>query len=324
MFSGKNPKSDALKVLSAIGAYQCHNGNKEDFCKTHFLSFKTMEEIDKLISQITKISHNVLHTPQKNCFSKPPTEAEQQQLLQILLTGCPDKIARLVSVEKGVGLYETIDSNHSWRIHSVSSLFQRTPSWIIYQDSTTKSVSLSIDQESTLGTVSDKFFLSIVTAIEPSWITHLVPKSLLKSGKILDQPSPKYDSATDVITVYLSPTYGPKSWPLSIQSRPLSSSDSEATLLIARFLLQGKLFPNFTWPRLRLNPSLLNSSRGLLLGKPFILNLLSCLQGLVNAKDLKKKWENDPNWLYSQLLDWIHPEDRVRFSGEWTKLKMKI
>lgn len=324
MFSGKNPKSDCLKVLSAIGAYKCHNGSKEDFCTTHFLSFKTMEEIDKLISQITKISHKVLHTPMEHSFSRPPTESEQQQLLQIVLTGNPDRIARLVSVDKGIGMYETIDSNHTWRIHSASSLSQRNPSWIIYQELGTKSVSLSIDQESTLGTVSEKFYLNLVTAVEPNLITNLVPKSLLKSGKILDQPAPKYDATTDIITVFVSPTYGPKAWPLSIQSRPLSLSDSEATLLIARFLLQGKLFPNVSWPRLRMNPSLLNSSRGLLLGKPFILNLLSCLQGLLNAKDFKKKWKDDPNWLYPQLLEWIHPEDRARFSMEWTDLKKKI
>jgi hypothetical protein len=324
MFSGKNPKSDALKVLSAIGAYQCHTGNKEEFCETQFLSFKTMEEIGKLISQITKISQKVLHTSEEVGFSKPPSEAEQQQLLQILLTGSPDKIARLVRVEKGVGLYETIDSNHTWRIHSGSSLFQSTPSWIIYQDSMTKSVSLSIDQESTLGTASDKFYLNMVSSVEPSWITNLVPKSLLKSGKILDQPSPKYESNTDKITVYISPTYGPKAWPLSIQSRSLLSTDSEAPLLVARFLLQGKLFPKLVWPRLKLNPSLLNSSRGLLLGKPFILNLLSCLQGLTSAQDLKTKWESDPSWLYSQLLEWIHPEDRMRFSIDWSDFIKKI
>ena len=110
-----------------------------------------MEEISKLISQITKISHKILGTPITPSISRPPLVSEQTQLLQILLSGNPDRIARLVKRDRNVGIYETIDSNHSWKIHSSSCQSQNHPSWIIYLESISKSVSLSIDKESTLG-----------------------------------------------------------------------------------------------------------------------------------------------------------------------------
>ena len=58
-FSALDPGCDVLRLLCAIGAYEC-GGASDTFCEANFLRVKTMRDIRRLRIQITSIVNNQL------------------------------------------------------------------------------------------------------------------------------------------------------------------------------------------------------------------------------------------------------------------------
>jgi len=86
-------------LLRAVGAFE-YEGGSVDVCLKHGLIHKAMTEIRQLRKQLTSDINlisgvEILLNPQM----KPPTEAQADILRQIILSGAPDRVARLITEE---------------------------------------------------------------------------------------------------------------------------------------------------------------------------------------------------------------------------------
>lgn len=89
--------SDPLRLLSAVGAYE-HAGGTLDFCQSHYLVPKTMEEIHKLRSQVASlVQANAAPTVDVSGLRspklRPPTAKQLGILRQFLTSAYIDQIA---------------------------------------------------------------------------------------------------------------------------------------------------------------------------------------------------------------------------------------
>lgn len=98
-FASLDPKSDALKLLCAVCAYD-FTKTRDDFCKSHYLRHKIMEEIKKLRGQVSYIvvvntkSDAVDATVAKlSSKLKPPTATQVKAIKQMISAGFLDQIA---------------------------------------------------------------------------------------------------------------------------------------------------------------------------------------------------------------------------------------
>ncbi|KAF5093754.1 hypothetical protein D0Z03_002294 [Geotrichum reessii] len=98
-FSSLDSKSDALKLLCAVCAYD-FTKTKEEFSKSHYLRYKIMEEIKKLRGQVSYIvavntkSDAVDSTVSKlSTKLKPPTATQVKAIKQMISAGFLDQIA---------------------------------------------------------------------------------------------------------------------------------------------------------------------------------------------------------------------------------------
>jgi ATP-dependent RNA helicase DHX37/DHR1 len=255
MFAGSNPSSDVLCMLTAIGAYtdeQQRTPSVKQFCDSHFLNYKSMQEIEKLRNQITYL-FRTLPFPQFSTFEvdkkmRPPSKKQQTMIRQILLCGFGDQIARL-NEEKMSGygktalpLYETMWSSpeEEFVLHPSSVLFRSRPAakYIIYDQVVGKEERFSADgKEGIVRGNADKKWLKGITFIDASWIAK-DSSPLCSHGKILDQPEPKYNPKQESMYGYTYPTYGPKMWQLPLFEQRL---EGEQTLYFAKAVLEGKV-----------------------------------------------------------------------------------
>lgn len=273
-FSGQNPQSDVLRLLSAIGSFTAEARVKsgkalEEFCTAHFLRLKSLEEMVKLQTQLFRIAKDKLSPHFAACkeldvsaLLAPPSAGDKTRLRQVLFGGYPDRLARLVKIppvgyRSDLPLYETMWSSSEpgdsssedppiHLLHSTSSFYavRPPPEYIVYDEIQGKSLVLASDQSSVLGRVSPvrKFWLKGITSISESWIPVLGSPSLVNPGRVLDQPEPAYDSVTDGICGYVHPSYGPSSWELSLQKTTLSSDNPLIYRYFAKALLSGEVF----------------------------------------------------------------------------------
>lgn len=276
MFSGNASHSDSMTILSAVGAYWSHRSrfgagaSLLSFCEDHFLRAKALEEVTKLVEQLTRICKLRLDLKILPAISglgeklglSPPSSQDKVKIRQILVSGNPDRMARLMSEPlahlppslKSIPMYETLIGAHAkdsiCMIHRSSALFtmRPAPEWILYEELEANAVVLSADQESLQGGSgmnNSKFsqrYLKGITIVRPEWISALGSQLLLNSGKILESPEPKYDSDKDRVVGYTKPTYGPSAWNLNLQERVLERGEPTTTLWMARLYLEGRLF----------------------------------------------------------------------------------
>lgn len=99
MFSRLDPKSDALKLLAAVCAYDWDK-SPEEFSKSHYLRFKIMKEISDLRVQVTRIvaattkPNDVKGTISKlSTKLKPPSSMQVKAIKQMISAGFLDQLA---------------------------------------------------------------------------------------------------------------------------------------------------------------------------------------------------------------------------------------
>ncbi|KAI9591779.1 P-loop containing nucleoside triphosphate hydrolase protein [Syncephalis fuscata] len=197
--AGESPTSDALKMLAAVGAYE-YAGGTESFCQKHFVRSKAMLEIRKLRRQLTEIV-------QTNCPGvdvcidprMPPPSALQRKLLQqILMAGFIDQVAiRKDLVDSSHRFNKRVLQGRTYPSNLDRVSIRPAPEMVIYGD---------LMQ-------TTKVWLTGVTVVERGWAP-MIGKSLCSFGKPLSSPAPQYNETKDVATVYLVPSFGPKSWSL--------------------------------------------------------------------------------------------------------------
>ncbi len=258
MFAGSSPTSDALMMLRAIGAYTSQISltphELDSFCESHFLRAKAMDEVVKLIQQLTNIAKMAFSLPIAFDFKMKPTTLRDETLLrQVLLSGYVDCVAKLDEEhlaghgKHALPAYETVWSNskEQFIIHNSSCIFRNRPppKWIIYDQVQAKQEIFGADaQKLELRVSSDgieRKFLKGVTMIQEGWLFEQCP-SFVSDGKLLEQPEPKYFEGDDAIKGYIAPTFGAKLWQLPITDRTLEDG-KESAGYFAKAILEGKV-----------------------------------------------------------------------------------
>jgi ATP-dependent RNA helicase DHX37/DHR1 len=230
-----------------------------------------MEEIHKLRSQLSSLIESAIPSAipalhKWSLFSLPPPSASIcTALRQIILAGFPDNIAKLdieatkksiASGAKNAGpVYTAMWSGKEdiFSIHGASCLFRERPApeWITFEEVVGGEERINNDNIGIMnlrgGPIESgvskpkKLYLKNVTAILSSWITKVGPPTLLKTGKVMEQPEPYFDPVTDKVMGYAAPNYGPKMWELPVTQIPIDGKDS--IQWFARYLLEGKVYP---------------------------------------------------------------------------------
>ncbi len=229
MFSKLDSKSDAMKLLSAICAYdyEAEKGNAEIYVKRAFLKNKIMQEIQNLRKQLhyivaintqkESIAINGNEIVKKSLKLKPPSKVQLKALKQMIAAGFIDQIAAradLISVEvkkpsrnRVIDVpYKTLLESRITReddefvyIHSSSMLNYLgdiPPDYLVYQ--------------SLHGNDSSKIRLRPLVDITGSLLTNVAKKSsLLAYSKPLGYPyAPKMISSTER-DCWVKPRLGP-------------------------------------------------------------------------------------------------------------------
>ncbi|KXN93411.1 Putative ATP-dependent RNA helicase PB1A10.06c [Leucoagaricus sp. SymC.cos] len=196
-------KSDMLKTLSVVGAYDYHGGGA-GFCSDHFVRLKTMEEIHKLRSQI----HNImqLYFPETNVqFSPklpPPSKIQIKVLKQLLNAAFIDRVAvrkNLVERNRSSGSqyntsygvpYRALGISEDVFLHPSSVLLdQPPPDYIVFQEVMR----------------TTQVFIKGLTAVNAAWLSSLGKSTLCTYSK----PFKKSDG-----TLMVTPRFGPEGWEL--------------------------------------------------------------------------------------------------------------
>ena len=249
-------------LLRAIGAYLaetnkfgCNQKKLELFCEDHFLRTKALDEVVKLIQQLIHIANSVFGLDMNlKTDIRPPSKKDESLLRQIILSGYIDCVAKLdESTVSGHGkhaipTYQTmwsIPAEH-YVIHPSSCLYRERPApkWIIYDEVQGKQETYGPDGEllllrSNSLNESTRMFLKGVTIINDLWLVKQTP-SFIHSGKILDQPEPKYYAEFDQVKGFISPTFGTKMWQLPFCEKVLEGKESYGWF--AKALLEGEIF----------------------------------------------------------------------------------
>ncbi|KAJ1552109.1 hypothetical protein HK405_012639 [Cladochytrium tenue] len=215
--------------------------------------------------------------PLQQLLMLPPTAQQASTLRQILLAGFPDRVAKL---DAGAAAA----ASKSWRrrtspayltmwgaadeeffIHPASCLatVRPPPAWIVYEqvvapdqrfgaDGTTVvpddragSSAAAGSDGTAVAAAPRRRLLKNVTAISDVWLARVGPRTLLRAGRPLDEPEPRYDFAVDAVVAISVPSYGPARWELPPVEAPLESS-SAAAPWFARALLEGNVAPGWS------------------------------------------------------------------------------
>ncbi|TPX65100.1 hypothetical protein SpCBS45565_g05370 [Spizellomyces sp. 'palustris'] len=275
-FSGTPPTSDALRLLTAIGAhtaeYSRSSSLAEKFCEKHFLRPKAMDEMRKLRGQLTNLVKMALAdngrypSVRDLCVDPrlpPPNPRQAAAIRQVLLSGFADRVARLDDEaskgwagKKYVPVYRTMwgGKNEVCQIHPSSCLHRERPAprYVIYDELIGKEEKISADNTGVIsmrananvtapdGTSIKKHWLKGVSSIEDTWISLVAPRHLCRMGKVMEQPEPRYDGAVDKIVGYCIPNFGPRMWDLPPREMELPRLEDRCKWF-ARSLIEGKV-----------------------------------------------------------------------------------
>lgn len=106
-----------MVLIKAVEAFE-NDGGSPEFCYKMGLRYKAMVEMRKLRKQLTN-NINVLLSREKEIPLNPklqrPKDEQTVLLRQIVLSGCPDRIARRVEPEEATGSESQAKLRHAYR-----------------------------------------------------------------------------------------------------------------------------------------------------------------------------------------------------------------
>ncbi|KAJ3011316.1 ATP-dependent RNA helicase dhx37 [Thoreauomyces humboldtii] len=277
VFSGNPSTSDALRLLTAIGAHTAESnrrgGDPTAFCDANFLRPKAMEEMRKLRQQLTNLvklslsGNNKLYPAVAGlCVDPglpPPSARDSAAILQVILAGFADRVAQLDEAtnkgyagQKYVPVYRTLWGGKEpvGQIHPSSCLNRERPAprFVVYEELVGREERMAADNSGVVatrlnaqvkaadGTDLARVWLKGVSAVDAAWIAPVAPRSLCRTGKVVDQPEPRWDPVQDRVLGFCVPTYGPKMWELPTREVELPRLDDRCRWL-ARSLIEGKI-----------------------------------------------------------------------------------
>ncbi|KAI9209866.1 P-loop containing nucleoside triphosphate hydrolase protein [Polychytrium aggregatum] len=205
----------------------------------------------------------------------PPTAKQGVLVRQILLVAFPDHVARLDESYRGPKdaspVYQTMwaEKDEIFVIHPSSCLHNERPApkWIVYGEIVGKEERVSADTSGLVGVRGalsmdgtkvgndgslvaqfgavpsgsrKKIWIKSVTSVAENWIAGMMPASLCSTGRILDDPEPRYNPKKDSIAGFAIPTLGPKLWMLPTREIDLPEGMLKYAYF-AKALLEGVL-----------------------------------------------------------------------------------
>ena len=151
--------------------------------------------------------------------------------------------------KNSIPTYQTIWStkNEHYIIHPSSCLYRERPApkWLVFDELQGKQETYGPDGELlTLRSNSldgtERKFLKGITVISETWLAKQAP-AMVFNGKILEQPEPRYNTVTDQVQGFISPSFGSKMWPLPMCEKTLADG-KDACVWFAKSLLDGDVF----------------------------------------------------------------------------------
>lgn len=233
---------DLSIVLIALGAleYESDARKTAEFCERFGVRAKSVVEARKLRRQLV----NAINCLQKldlviDPGMKPPSEDQARKLRQIVMSGMPDRLARLriesqdsLAGEKGLkNAYEGLILEQPLFIHPSSSLFKKVPPYVCYVDIIETS----------------KLYMRLVCAFDSDWLPEFLPnecsfdRPIVEANDELTDRQPRFDMEKGVVVCHRESTFGPLMWrvrPVEVEWLP---AELELFKWFARFLLEGKV-----------------------------------------------------------------------------------
>ncbi|KAJ1343642.1 hypothetical protein BSLG_001790 [Batrachochytrium salamandrivorans] len=235
----------------------------------------------------------------------PPTPKIQSLIRQILLTGHPDKVARLnESVVAGYGkhavpVYQTLWGDNAKEHHLVhpSSCLQSqrpAPKWIVYNEVVGKEERMAADN-------------SHVLQMRGSTLTLVDDTNSGSLGHLLTQPEPHYIAKRDLVVGYVMPVFGPSLWELGITETSTDLDMATQIKWFAKALFEGSVVGasvvTKSWARSQTKVSRL---------------LDDLASGNVATREaLVRAWAADRSFLLEAVLAWIPLEFHAAVQRHW-------
>ena len=330
---------DILAALKAVGAYafagRGAGGLSEkmacrNFCRENGLNATIMERIAKMRLHLCKLARTrlpnaggVASETGKFSPSMPPPKRLQECLLrQAIASGLLDNVARrappgaLPAEFSGISRSAYIcGGNASLKealfIDNSSTLHTKRPEWVCYD-----SIVRKPKKDGTTAAVMQR-----VTPVDPDWLASVCAGSkLLRTGKVLAIPTPRYDRDKDSIQCAVETKFGTLGWeipPCFVDMNCIGEKNSSATAIdtdecyrwFARYLLEGTAVPELKGFKSMLNecPSVITKRKP---AKKVTL-VVSALSeaGICTVSALREHWaENSNKFLFKTLKLWVKPD----------------
>eukprot|EP01103_Thecamoeba_quadrilineata_P019321 TRINITY_DN776_c0_g1_i6.p1 TRINITY_DN776_c0_g1~~TRINITY_DN776_c0_g1_i6.p1 ORF type:complete len:1355 (+),score=401.33 TRINITY_DN776_c0_g1_i6:191-4066(+) len=339
----RHPQSDLLTLLRIVGAHDY--AKKKDsikFCRDHFLHHKTINEIDSLRAQLTRLVNALITQldPKAKVLDptqpiRPPTARQELLLRQIIAAGLIDQVAKY-SPDPTLAAINPNNSNNNNTVKSswiAPRTYRTTLTNAEAEVHFTSSVAVPRSKQKKgegpdydylvyseiIESRSGRKYMKGVTVISPSWLSRLANESLCKLSKPLESPPPRYHRNSDEIRCVCIPSFGPQAWTLPPVDADYPESP-ERYKYFAVALLEGQVFVNLQpfVKGLVTSPSMIIKHWGL----PKVLSLLQRLAaGKISRRvDLVKIWEKDKRYLLAEYLEWLTPQYGSLLVKNWPPL----
>ncbi|ENN77660.1 hypothetical protein YQE_05954, partial [Dendroctonus ponderosae] len=304
-------------LLKAIGCAEYTDSMTElrKTCDAYGLRHKAVLEIRKLRVQLTsEINKNfedldIVLQPKM----EPPTDHQMKLLRQVLLSAMGDQIARKVPIDevpKGEKLskfknaYQANNMEDLVFLQDSSVLRNIFPEFVVYQE---------IYE-------TNKIYMRGVTAVDAAWLPVYVPALCNMSDPLADPP-PFYNEETGTVYCWFKGTFGPQAWPLPPIKMPYPDGIDNFKWF-AVFFLQGLPFKKLAKYQncLKSLPAVMTKSWAKL--KPMTQILLNGLlkKRAHSKQSLLDAWEEQPNYLLQEYLEWLPQSAHGEVSLLWPPL----
>jgi hypothetical protein len=198
--------------------------------------------------------------------------------------------------------------------------FRQLPEWVCYDHIIRK-------------TMRDGRVITImknITPVDPVWLGSVaIDSNLLKLGKPLDMPSPRYNVEHDAINCFVTTKYGDHDWiinPIQIEmSNALQRNPNTSVIQtddsyrwFARSLLEGLVIET-----LRPLQKMLNDELAIITRRKACSKVMLLVSALSSAKvdtlsSLRKYWkEVNPQFLFNEVMSWIKHDHGKDAKQRW-------
>lgn len=329
-----NPSSDAITISFALHLFEVSK-NPVEFCRNNLLHHKTMDEMSKLRKQLLRLIFHVRGLQEEFAWNhgnvndvehawmissnKQPLKMKEEEILcQAICAGWADRVAKRIrrvselsekdQKTKAV-CYQSCALDDTVFLHHRSSVSQTAPEFVIYTE---------------LVQSKNRPYMHGVTEVKsPNWLAKWAV-SLCSFSNPLTDPTPEYESSTDRVLCWVSPTFGQHLWQLPLHRLPIQN-DTLRVSVFAYHLLKGNVLPCLkSFQKLLAAPpsSILRPEAGCQKRVGNLVNRLKIGNKTIDSRiALREAWKLNPTALYPEILCWFQ-DNKIRgvFEQLWSKM----